>query len=96
MLFGIFAKKMMCFDYNQSQKNHTIFVKNSLGGQCTILFVNVEDTIVIGDDLIQKQLLKKKLFEEFEFNDSCQLKYIQGIYVANSKKETFNINMIDS
>lgn len=52
----------------------------------TIHFVYVDNIIVIGDDLIETQILKEKLSVEFEMKDPGILKNFLGIEVAHYKQ----------
>lgn len=81
---GRFTKAMVCLGYKQSQIYHTLFFKDSQGEKLIVLIVYVDDIIVIGDGLTERQLLKKKLSAEFEIKDFRQLKYFLGFEVAYS------------
>lgn len=52
-----------------------MFFEHSHGGKLIVLFVNVDNIIVIEDDLIKIQLSKEKLSTEFEIKYLGQLKY---------------------
>src|SRR4030042_386896 len=80
---------MVCLGYKQSQGDHTLFIKHSQGGKLIVLLVYVDDIIVTGDDLTERQLLKEKLSEEFEMKDLGKLKYFLGIEVAYSQQGIF-------
>ena len=82
--FGKFTKAMLDLGYKQSQGDHTLFFKHSQGGKLTVLLV-YGDIIITENDLIERQLLKKKLSAEFEIKDLGTLKYFLGIEVAYSK-----------
>jgi len=45
---------MVSLGYQQSQGDHTLFIKHSLNGKLTLLLVYVDDMIIIGDDEIEK------------------------------------------
>jgi len=53
------------------------------------LIVYVDDIIIAGDDLIEKDMLRKRLTVEFEIKKLEKLKYFLGIKVAYSEKEIF-------
>ena len=69
----------------QSQGDHTLFIKHSTTGKVTILLVYVDDIIVTGDDSTERERLKKGLVQEFEIKELGKLKYFLGIEVAHSK-----------
>jgi len=48
--FGRFSKVMVGLEFNQSQRDHTLFVKHSETGGVTVLLVYVDDIIVTSDD----------------------------------------------
>jgi hypothetical protein len=53
------------------------------------LIVYVDDIIIAGDDLIEKDMLRKRLTVEFEIKKLEKLKYFLGIKVAYSEKGIF-------
>jgi hypothetical protein len=53
------------------------------------LIVYVDDIIIAGDDLIEKDMLRKRLTVEFEIKKIKKLKYFLGIKVAYSEKGIF-------
>jgi len=57
---------MICLGINQSQGDHTSFIKHSELGGVTMLLVYVDDIIVTGDDEEERQLLAQHLANEFE------------------------------
>lgn len=79
----------MCLGYKQSQGDHTLFFKHLQRGKLIVLLVYVDDIIVTGNDLVERQLLKEKLFAEFEMKDIEKFKYFLGIEVAYSKLGIF-------
>jgi len=86
-MVGRFTKAMMCLFYKQSQGDHTLFFKHSQWGKLTVLLIYVDNIIVIGDDLTERQFLKEKLSIEFEMKYLGQLKYFLGIEVAYSEQD---------
>ena len=48
--FGRFAKAMKNMGYNQSQGDHTLFIKHSKMDKVTALIVYVDDIVVKGND----------------------------------------------
>ena len=77
--FGKFTKVMTGMKYNQSQGDHTLFIKKSVHGKNTVLIVYVDDIIMTGDDIEEMTLLKKCLANEFEIKELGRLKYFLGI-----------------
>ena len=61
---------------------HTLFIKHSQNGKCTLLLVYVDDMIITGDNEIEKQTLRERLAAQFEMKDFQMLKYFLGIEVA--------------
>lgn len=53
------------------------------------MIVYVDDIIIAGDDLIEKDMLRKRLTVEFEIKKIKKLKYFLGIKVAYSEKGIF-------
>lgn len=53
------------------------------------MIVYVDDIIIAGDDLIEKDMLRKRLTVEFEIKKLEKLKYFLGIKVAYSEKRIF-------
>lgn len=53
------------------------------------MIVYVDDIIIAGDDLIEKDMLRKRLTVEFEIKKLEKLKYFLGIKVAYSEKGIF-------
>ena len=64
--FERFIKIMILIGYRQSQKNHILFIKHSTLGRVIVLIVYANDIIIIGNDLIEKNMLRKKT--------SCKIK----------------------
>lgn len=52
-----------------------MFYKHSEKGKIDILIVYVDDIILIDDDNLELERLKKKLDNDFEINDLGALKY---------------------
>jgi len=73
----------------QSRGDHTLFIKDSSHGIVTSLLVYVDDIIVIEDDKVERESLKKCLAKEFEIKILDKLKYFLSIEVAYSKKGIF-------
>lgn len=53
------------------------------------MIVYVDDIIIAGDDLIEKDMLRKRLTVEFEIKKLEKLKYFLGIKMAYSEKRIF-------
>ena len=61
-------------------------MKYSLGGKVTVLIVYVDDIILMGDNVVGINHLKKGLATEFEIKDLGALRYFLGLEIARSKK----------
>lgn len=86
--FGKFTKSMTNFGYNQSNSDHTLFIKKQ-HGKITALIIYVDDMIVIGNDPKEMKALQNYLSREFEMKDLGTLKYFLGIEVSRSKRRIF-------
>ncbi|KAH9657753.1 retrovirus-related pol polyprotein from transposon RE1 [Citrus sinensis] len=86
--FGKFTKAMVRFGYNQSNSDHTLFIKKRQG-KITALIVYVDDIVVTGNDEEETETLQKYLSREFEMKDLGALKYFLGIEVSRSKGGIF-------
>ena len=87
--FGWFAKVMIVNSYKQSQGDHTLFIKYSASGGVMTLIVYMDDIIVIGNDVKEKNILKQCLAKEFVIKYLGKLKYFLGIEVTLSKQFIF-------
>ena len=83
--FERFTHAMLKWEFQQSQGDHTLFIKHSSQGKIAALIVYVDDIIVTGDDLEEIIQLKKSLSKEFQIKDLGTLKYFLRIEVARSK-----------
>lgn len=83
--FGRFSKFMKSIGYNQSDADHTLFVKNNKE-KITALIVYVDDMVVTRNDKDEMNKLKGVLGAEIELKDLGNLKYFLGIEVARSSK----------
>ncbi|KAH9779117.1 retrovirus-related pol polyprotein from transposon RE1 [Citrus sinensis] len=86
--FGKFTKAMVRFGYNQSNSDHTLFIKKRQG-KITALIVYVDDMVVTGNDEEETEALQKYLSREFEMKDLGALKCFLGIEVSRSKGGIF-------
>ena len=84
--FERFSKSVIQLGYQQSQADHTLFIKAKPSGKITAVIVYVDDIILTGNDIEEMKLLKTKLAKEFEIKDLRKLRYFSGIEVARSKK----------
>ena len=87
--FERFGKVIKLQGYIQSQVNHTMFYKHSREGKIVVLIVYVDSIILIGDDSLELERLKKALTREFEIKDVGPLRYFIGMEFARSKKGIF-------
>lgn len=58
--FDRFCKAMISFSYQQSNVDHTLFIKHQKG-ELTLLIVYVDDIVKTGDDKVEIIRLKKLL-----------------------------------
>ena len=79
---------MKKFEYDQSNVDHTLFIKNK-GKKITCLLIYVDDMIIIGNDLDEIAKLKKNLAMESEMKDLGHLKYFLGVEVLRSPQGIF-------
>ena len=86
--FGKFTKAMVLFGYNQSNLDHTLFIKKQQG-KIIALIVYVDNMVVTGNDEEEREALQKYLSREFEMKDLGALKYFLGIEVSRSKRGIF-------
>ncbi|KAJ7968090.1 Retrovirus-related Pol polyprotein from transposon TNT 1-94 [Quillaja saponaria] len=86
--FDRFQKAMISFGYQQSNADHTMFVKHC-HGRITILIIYVDDIVVTGDNPAEVSKLKSHLAKEFEIKDLGKLCYFLGIEVAHSDRGIF-------
>ena len=86
--FGRFTTAMRKFGYEQSNSDHTLFLKKEKN-HITCLIIYVDDIIITGNNEEEISNLKEKLFKEFEMKDLENLKYFLGIEVFRSKRGIF-------
>jgi len=86
--FGRFSVAMRKYGFQQSNSDHTLFLKRQRG-KVTVLIIYVDDMIITGDDEEEIKRLQKQLSGEFEMKDLGGLKYFLGIEVARSKRGIF-------
>lgn len=77
---------MLCLDYKHIQGDHTRFLKHTQGGSRIIHLVYVDDVVITGYHLSERQFLKKILSAELEMKDLGVLKCFFGITVTHSNK----------
>nr|KYP64268.1 Retrovirus-related Pol polyprotein from transposon TNT 1-94 [Cajanus cajan] len=75
--------------YGLKQGDHTLFIKHSTNGKFTLLLVYINDMNVVGDDEVEKLIMKEKLATHFEMKEMGKLKYFLGIEVVYSRKNIF-------
>uniref|UniRef100_A0A2N9IGY8 Integrase catalytic domain-containing protein n=1 Tax=Fagus sylvatica TaxID=28930 RepID=A0A2N9IGY8_FAGSY len=86
--FGRFSSAMRKYGFQQSNSDHTLFLKHRLG-KVTALIVYVDDMIITGDDAEEISRLQEQLSTEFEMKNLGGLKYFLGIEVARSRQGIF-------
>jgi Reverse transcriptase (RNA-dependent DNA polymerase) len=84
--FGRFSNAMKSYGYQQSDSDHTLFLKHNQG-KVTVLIIYVDDMVITGDDLMEIQTLEKRLSKEFDMKNLGGLKYFLGIEVTRSKQD---------
>ena len=87
--FGKFSQTMLKLGYDQSDGDHTLFVKANTNGKVAALLVYVDDIIITGDDEVEIQRLSQKLCEHFEIKSLGLLRYFLGIEFAYSHEGIF-------
>lgn len=86
--FGRFSVAMKKYGFQQSNLNHTLFLKHQ-GGKVTVLIIYVDDIIITGNNLEEIAKLQKQLATEFEMKNLGGLKYFLGIEVARPRQGIF-------
>ena len=86
--FGRFTTAMRKFGYDQSNSDHTLFLKKEKS-HITCLIIYVDDMIITGNNEEEISNPEEKLFKEFEMKDLGYLKYFLGIKVFRSKRGIF-------
>ncbi|KAJ0503054.1 putative RNA-directed DNA polymerase [Helianthus annuus] len=86
--FGRFTLAMKKYGYQQSNCDHTLFLKRR-GKLITCLIIYVDDMIITGNDEEEMRELKANLFNDFEMKDLGRLKYFLGIEVLRSRRGIF-------
>jgi hypothetical protein len=87
--FERFTQAMISMGYQQSQEDHTLFIKHFISGRVTILIVYIDDIIITGDDLKERDIIRKRLSAKFEIKELGKLKYFLGIEVTHLEKGIF-------
>lgn len=82
--FGRFSAAMKKCGFQQSNSDHTLFLKHQ-SRKVTALIVYVDDMIITGDDKEEISKLQEQLSAEFEMKNPGGLKYFLGIKVSRSK-----------
>lgn len=86
--FGRFSLAMKKYGFQQSNGDHTLFLKHQ-SGKVTALIIYVDDMIITGDDFEEISRLQEQLAAEFEMKNLGGLKYFLGIEVARSQRGIF-------
>jgi len=87
--FERFTQAMISMGYQQSQEDHTLFIKHFISGRVTILIVYIDDIIITGDDLKERDIIRKRLSAKFKIKELGKLKYFLGIEVTHLEKKNF-------
>ena len=86
--FGRFSSAMRKYGCQQSNSDHTLFLKHRVG-KVTALIVYVDDMIITRDNIEEISRLQEQLSTEFEMKNLGGLKYFLGIEIARSNKAYF-------
>lgn len=86
--FGRFSMAMKKYGFQQSNSDHTLFLKHQKG-KVTVLIIYVDDMIITGDDIEEITKIQRQLGTEFEMKNLGGLKYFLGIEVARSNEGIF-------
>ena len=86
--FGRFSLAMKKYGFQQSNADHTLFLKKQQG-KVTALIVYVDDMVITGDDIEEISRLQGQLASEFKMKNLGGLKYFLGIEVARSTQGIF-------
>ena len=70
--------------YEQSNSDHTLFLKHQ-NGKLTALIIYIDDMIITGDDKEEIADLQRYLTSELKMKNLKGLKYFLGIEVTRSK-----------
>ena len=86
--FGRFTLVMKKYGFQQSNADHTLFLKHR-HGKVTALIIYVDDMIITGNDEEEVSELQNRLASEFEMKSLGNLKYFLRIEVARSAQGIF-------
>ena len=86
--FGRFSLAMRKYGFQQSNSDHTLFLKHRQG-KVTALIIYVDDMIITGDDVEEISRLQEQLAAEFDMKNLGGLKYFLGIEIARSRQGIF-------
>jgi hypothetical protein len=86
--FGRFSLAMKKYGFQQSNSDHTLFLKHNKG-RVTALIIYVDDMIITGNDTEEISKIQRQLGTEFEMKNLGGLKYFLGIEVARSNEGIF-------
>jgi Reverse transcriptase (RNA-dependent DNA polymerase) len=84
--FDRFSMVMKKLCYQQSNADHTMFIRRKKKKEkIYILVVYVDDIVLTNNDLTEMKKIKASLATEFEIKDLGELRYFLGIEVTQSK-----------
>ena len=82
------------YGYPQGHLDHTMFYKSTDEGKIIVLIVYVDDMILIGNNHVEIEALKKILAKEFEVKDLGALRCFLGTEIAKKKMESLFLKKI--
>ncbi|XP_014496675.1 uncharacterized protein LOC106758250 [Vigna radiata var. radiata] len=82
--FARLSSFLMQHGYQQSQSDHSLFLKFS-GSSTTALLVYVDDVVLAGNDISEMSHITQLLDITFKIKDLGNLKYFLGLKVARNK-----------
>jgi len=68
IVFGRFTKAMVSFKYKQSQRDHTLFTKDSATSKLSLLLVYSDRMIIARDEEIQKLAIQFETWEKLSIS----------------------------
>ena len=73
--------------YYKTQADHCVFVKKFEGGDFLILFLYVDDMLIVGRDQDKIRMLKKALNRTFAMKDLGAARQILGMHIIRDRSK---------